>query len=167
MGCGDIRAAKTVNSQKNCCQPRLSDPYVLNCISYIHVWLACPSCPLFLRSSSAPSPPRLYITVFARSAGRTPTTMKLTFAVLALLCLSTAVNASSNAAHLKLPLAGLFAGHAAGLLADSNITISGTLQLHSDSELRGASCVAAFEGSSSTFCGGWELELQQQRGEQY
>lgn len=52
--------------------------------------------------------------------------MKLTLAVLALLCLGSAVSASSNAADFKkLPLAGLFAGHLAGPLAEANITVSG------------------------------------------
>lgn len=54
-----------------------------------------------------------------------PATMKLSFAVLALLCLSTAVNASSNAADFKLPLAGLFTHGAASAVADANITVSG------------------------------------------
>lgn len=52
--------------------------------------------------------------------------MKLTFAVLALLCLSTAVNASSNAADFKkLPLAGLFGAQAAKALAEANLTVAG------------------------------------------
>lgn len=52
-----------------------------------------------------------------------PATMKLTFAVLALLCLGTVVNASSNAADFKLPLLGLFG--AAHTLADANLTVAG------------------------------------------
>jgi hypothetical protein len=52
--------------------------------------------------------------------------MKLTLAVLALLCLGTVVNASSQAADgLKLPLAGLFANQAADAFAQANITLSG------------------------------------------
>jgi hypothetical protein len=54
--------------------------------------------------------------------------MKLTFAVLALLCLSSAVSASSNAADFKLPLAGLFANHSHPL-AEANITIGGDYRL--------------------------------------
>jgi hypothetical protein len=50
--------------------------------------------------------------------------MKLTFAVLALLCLSSAVSASSNAADFKLPLAGLLANHSHPL-AEANITVGG------------------------------------------
>jgi hypothetical protein len=55
--------------------------------------------------------------------------MKLAIAVLALLCLSSAVSASSNAADFKkLPLAGLLASHLAnitGPFAEANITVSG------------------------------------------
>jgi len=50
--------------------------------------------------------------------------MKLTIAVLALLCLSSAVSASSHAANLKLPLAHLFAGQALGALGEANITVA-------------------------------------------
>lgn len=50
--------------------------------------------------------------------------MKLTLAVLALVCLSSAVSASSNAADFKLPLAGLFAGHG-NVLAEANLTVGG------------------------------------------
>jgi hypothetical protein len=51
--------------------------------------------------------------------------MKLSFAVLALLCLSTAVNASSNAADFKLPLASLFTHGSVNAMADANITLTG------------------------------------------
>jgi hypothetical protein len=54
--------------------------------------------------------------------------MKLTFAVLALLCLSSAVSASSNAADFKLPLAGLLNGNFSHGLAEANLTIPGDYQ---------------------------------------
>jgi len=63
--------------------------------------------------------------------------MKLTIAVLALLCLSSAVSASSNAADFKkLPLAGLFAGQ--HLLADANITVSDLIPQFNISDVMGA-----------------------------
>lgn len=74
---------------------------------------------LSLRSLSAPAFPGYCVQVAA------PTTMKLTFAVLALLCLSSAVSASSNAADFKLPLAGLLNGNFSHGLAEANLTIPG------------------------------------------
>jgi len=51
--------------------------------------------------------------------------MKLTIAVLALLCLSSAVSASSNAADFKkLPLAHLLAGQALNAIGEANITVA-------------------------------------------
>lgn len=67
-----------------------------------------------------PLPTRLLSQVAA------PTTMKLTIAVLALLCLSSAVSASSNAADFKkLPLAHLLAGQALNAIGEANITVAG------------------------------------------
>jgi hypothetical protein len=94
--------------------------------------------------------------------------MKLTIAVLALLCLSSAVSASSNAADFKkLPLAGLLASHLAnitGPFAEANITVSGDYfvqpSFHCSQQARSSTTILAPAPQQHHQ---WSLGQQQQR----